>query len=459
MEVEEYEPTPPFVRAGGAPPPGAPAGGEERDLVLTAADVDFLRQFRARPEGDNTRASLPHIDLVADVDSPGRLCLRPDGCVGVVRLPSGTEIRIRPKIGSMALLQMVEVVLDAKVHGLDEEIARPAGDSFVDLIGFLYLGALERLYRQGLARDYVATEDDLSTVRGALVFQRLFDRGLPPVRLPCAFDDLTFDNPLNRTVLAAARALGSLVRSADLKVRLLRWIREMETEVAPVPPSRTDLDRLRLGRHQAHYARILPLARAILRHLFHDDVKGGTSPGMAFLLQTPPLFQDFLTRLFHEWAGLRRGEGMSVQAEEERRGLLDREQGTTRKFTLRPDLRIDRRNEPWLVVDAKYKKKTTQGDAYQIVAYGMALRCHGLLISPKVGEGFADELYRGAVPGPSLGKRFGWVHLDVSPVARDAGSLLGPWCQRLDDALARARLPEQEAEPIREAMVPEAVPA
>lgn len=149
-----------------------------------------------------------------------------------------------------------------------------------DLFGRLLTFVTERRLRRHLSRAYRPRAAVLKRVRGRIDLADTFlhDR-LRRGEVACRFDELTVDTPRNRFVRAALERLGLLVADRELAHRCRTLARDLgRLGVSPGRPSRNELARDPIARHQADDLLMIAIAR-----LAFDMLLPTESPGEASL--------------------------------------------------------------------------------------------------------------------------------------------------------------------------------
>lgn len=96
-------------------------------------------------------------------------------------------------------------------------------------------GRIAHLARHGLARRYVRVEDNLSYLRGRLLFQQHVRENLTDrARFYVAHDEFNPNRPANRLVRGSLDRLKRIVRTEENR----RLLRELADAFADVPPTR-----------------------------------------------------------------------------------------------------------------------------------------------------------------------------------------------------------------------------
>jgi 5-methylcytosine-specific restriction enzyme subunit McrC len=225
---------------------------------------------------------------------------------------------------------------------------------------------VETLLRDGLLRRYVQNEDNLSIVRGRIVFEQQIRQNLVRGdRLFCRFSESDVDNFENRIVLWT---LLLLQRSHQWPGSLRRKLQGQIMHfggVSIVPISRLDFPRLVYDRLNRRYAELHDWCRFFVNQMTLLN-RNGTVEFQGFRLNMFQLFERFVFCVFRKAADSRFG----IQLEKAPFPL-----DIHGKVGIHPDLVI--RGRSFIAVgDAKYKiTRDQQGrhpDLYQVVAYATA---------------------------------------------------------------------------------------
>jgi 5-methylcytosine-specific restriction enzyme subunit McrC len=134
------------------------------------------------------------------------------------------------------------------------------------LLGRLLTLIVERRLRRNLSRAYQPRRAVLRRVRGRIDILDTFahDR-LSLGRVSCRFEDLTVDTPRNRLVWAALRFLAGRLEEVDLAHRCRDLARTLSRlGVTPQAPSRNELARDQIARHEADDQIMVAVARLAL---------------------------------------------------------------------------------------------------------------------------------------------------------------------------------------------------
>lgn len=311
------------------------------------------------------------------------------GMVGIVSLSPDLAVVVRPRWPVRSLIELAAYALGLDVApDLFRETAAIAQAGPQDWIALFLSLEVERLLAQGLRQGYREVDDEIPYVRGRIDFARLALRGEKPGLVPCRFSDFVLDTEENRIL----RGTLELLAAGPLSTPSRRWVcRSLAAfrQVSLVFPTPATFARIRLDRLNVHYRPALELCRLVVECMGVELSPGGVT-GSSFFFPLNTLFERALQRALQEvFPGEHRGQPIYS----DRIALV--EGGPPHSVAFRPDNVVGPRERPWLVVDAKYKRPTTErreaerfvsGDLYQAFTYAVALRAPVVLVYPQVDE-------------------------------------------------------------------------
>jgi 5-methylcytosine-specific restriction enzyme subunit McrC len=323
--------------------------------------------------------------------------------VGVVAAP-GCSLEILPKIDSAdpasaegrrtvrnRLVRMLDVALGLDIGGgAASSMARKA-ESLLDILIRLFADKLLNETRRGLPRAYVSHEEDLPALRGRLNVVRQFSaHAVRPDRLACRFDALSSDIALLQIVKACVLTLRRYARASGT-VRKLDELRFVLGDISDVSPSILPWHSVRIDRTNRRWEALFRLARLFLKRDWqatHRDPVG--AQGITLLFPMNDLFEAYIAALLRRCL---RPVGLTVETQGGRLFCLIEEGEPGRKrFQTRPDIivREARRSAPIAIIDTKWKRLSpavedrkhgvSQGDIYQMMAYGRLYGCTNLVL-------------------------------------------------------------------------------
>lgn len=173
----------------------------------TAVDTITLSEHDTSRPLDLSETDLQAIDaeinqertrLEYEFTAGGNVRLRTSSHVGVVSLPSGRQIRIRPKAAGENFLRLLLYAQDASPDIQEPTVDAERGTLFIDAIGALFLEHVESILHQGLAKEYRREESREQYLRGRLDVQRQLSRGsVATTRFDVEYSNLTHNTLAN----------------------------------------------------------------------------------------------------------------------------------------------------------------------------------------------------------------------------------------------------------------------
>lgn len=332
----------------------------EQEVELSQGDAAFLAQLKF------IVTPCPRAD-----EGQYLFTVNPQQWVGHFLLPSGTIVKIIPKIPSASVLRMLAYAF-LRWH---EQMLRPEEVQY-DTDSFLF-EPLVRLFndlvaaraRRGLVQDYVRHEENLPLLKGRLLLRDHFHRNVGyPNRAYCRFFENTVDIPDNQIIRRTLKLLLSNGGWSGMTEHgLIANCHQFEAV------SDVDLRSVRLEAH--HYHRLNedyePIHRLCALFLATSSISEavGRLPFSGFLLDMNKLFEKFVEQAFVT-VGAKLGVEIWPQKAER---LAD-----SPFVRIYPDIIVACAGTMVAIVDAKYKRDAfgpQNSDMFQVIAYGTALRC------------------------------------------------------------------------------------
>ncbi len=313
------------------------------------------------------RRAAPDAVNLTPTGEPDRYTLRAGSKVGFVALPKGRKLVIRPKIPVTTLFALMDAVYEPGREPFQgESHSYTTVTEFFEFIVHAFVKEVEILVSRGLLCGYRSTTEDLPEVRGRLRLAETLTRH-PALRdrHVCTFNRFTIDVPENRVLRSTIFGLESYrYRDATMRGRLYRLSQSLG-EVKGVPDARWLVGQLGFHRLNDSYRPALSLARLLLDSLTFSGTEGEAS-FFAYVVDMDRLFEDYLAAVLERELGkksfyLRRHEPHSLG------------DGAAGHVFIKPDLVLYRQGQPALVIDARYRLDSDQGDFYQLLA-----GCHAL---------------------------------------------------------------------------------
>jgi 5-methylcytosine-specific restriction enzyme subunit McrC len=356
---------------------------------------------------------------------------------GLVRL-DGRLLEILPKIGEHAdpsrsrgaLLRMLSLARRLPVAVVGAAAHRLERRSLLEVFIAAFLDELALLARRGLVHRYRSREEDLTLVRGRLVFARQATTlAMRPDRIACVYDELTPDNAWNRLLKAALLASRGWIRELDTARHWLALATAFD-DVSPRPAAEVLAHALVPDRQVQHYDAAVGWAQWILR-LLSPNLRAGEAEAPALLFDNNRLFEQAVAARL---AARARERGLRLEAQHTGLRLASvGDDPSAGAFPLRPDLVlvgdgvIAVGDTKWAGIEADGRGRLVPSEAhiYQLNAYASVYPCDELALIYPFDESVAERAastYR----LPPRGARSPRVHVLRVDVSRDGLPLVGP---------------------------------
>lgn len=329
----------------------------------------------------------------------GRNSMRVGQVVGIVTA-EGCTLEILPKIDSAAsaegeverglvrrrLVHLLAVALDMEIDGGTMTDIGWQKHSLLEILIRLFSTKLADAVRQGMPRRYLHCHDDLRALRGRLDVGRQFTAlAVNPSKLACRYDELSTDTALNQIMKATIGRLSRIAQTTGNQRRLAE-LAFSYADVSAVPVSALSWQDVQLDRTNSRWKDLVALAKFLLGDRF-QTTSTGTQSGFSLLFEMNTLFEQYVGRMMRKALT---GSGLSVHLQGGRMYCLEAADDGRRVFQTKPDILIKRGAECVHVIDAKWKRISpriedqkqgvSQGDVYQMMAYGQIYRCDQLTL-------------------------------------------------------------------------------
>jgi 5-methylcytosine-specific restriction enzyme subunit McrC len=317
------------------------------------------------------------------------------GCIEVLELARGIELRAKSFVGRLALDEL-NITVRPKLSGApflnllryayglrSLDLYKPVGYAsekwaFQDLLVQQLAAEVTELLARGVHRDYERTRTELANPRGRIEFGHMVGmRSHNKAVLPCVHYPRTEDTLLNQVVLAGLVVAAPLTSDVDLRTHLNRLIRTLNATVSLRKLSSAILNEARdlMDRRTTAYRSSLVIIELLLRaEGVSLDGEGQTLRLPGFLFDMNRFFQALISRYLHDYL-----EGWEVQDECHIKELFyydaNRNPRRRRAPVQKPDLLITRNRQVEAILDAKYRdlweKPLPREMLYQLALYAL----------------------------------------------------------------------------------------
>lgn len=367
----------------------------------------------------------------------GRAAVQVTSFAGVVRAPDGFQIEVLPKVGKVLagghgearqlLIDMLRCLPGFRHILTDRARLLAARTPMPDIFISEFLRAVEQIVKHGLRSDYTSLQDHITALRGKILPGRHLRQNMFRMdRFFTEHDEFSANRPENRVIRTALRRALALSTSPANQ----RSARELGFAFSDVPLSQAPADdfrRIMPDRTMTHYGEALGWARLVL---------GGLSPLTGAGLHSAPSLLFPMEALFEAFVASRLPRQtvppLVVRTQPQRRHLVCHRGENW--FRLIPDIVICDSEGNRLVLDTKWKLldarladpkqkyRLSQGDFYQMLAYGLNYlggEGHMALVYPKT------DMFDGPLP-PFLFPGTEGLRLWVLPFCLGTRSLQAP---------------------------------
>ena len=295
--------------------------------------------------------------------------------VGYIVLPNHI-ISIVPKIPQISFINMLRYAIGlAKIIPDYFELAEET--NYYDIVVLFFLNELEKLLRGGLNTGYKIYDDNLSCIRGKILFkEHLSQNYIRNDKVFCSYSELTTDILENRIIkytlyyLSKGRFLDDTIDS-----KLLNYYNRLE-QINLIRISSESFKIIEYTPLNEHYRTILALSELLLRDSSLDEETSGKKTAISYLVDMNTLFEKFVVCLLQERI---RTEKLDVQEQEVRYADL-----TGQELQLKLDILITYQKKPILILDTKYMQFEGNPDiahVAQLALYSNSTQDTGLLFN------------------------------------------------------------------------------
>lgn len=311
----------------------------------------------------------------------GDAVLKAKQYVGVVSLPDGPTIEIRPKAAGTNLLYLLRYAHGVDTVTTEHPTRLREGTTFVDALAAIYESELSNVIDKGLSSGYRQRQSTERHLRGQLDIQRQIQRqGPKPTAFECTYDELTQDTIVNQAILYATSLLIGLTRDESISEALFQHCQLLRRRVTLRPVSPVELDQVQLNRLNDYYADLLRLTALVLRNINISEFEIGSRASFGLLVNMNTVFERAVERACNTITAER--QGWTSLPQDKSQNLIH---GGKHAITLKPDVTIqDADGRVRAILDAKWKTDSpTNPDFYQMAAYQLAHESSGFLIYPE----------------------------------------------------------------------------
>lgn len=174
--------------------------------------------------------------------------LNPNQYVGIVVLPSGPRLEMRPKVPVGNLFYILSWAFEMPWPFRDEWAESQDFDDVLGIIAEMFHELVEMRVRDGLYRTYVEQEENITCVRGRIAFVDDMRRNyLTRHRVYCRFAEFTWDIEENQIIRQILHLLSGWGFRPSLRLKLSQLDSAL-SEITPTALPGTVIARFRYNR-------------------------------------------------------------------------------------------------------------------------------------------------------------------------------------------------------------------
>ena len=364
----------------------------KESINFNSDEIEELKEFARNNTHDKQEKYRPVLEL-----RNGKL--KTQNYVGIIQTRTGKVLEILPKVdfgyGSdddgektkEIFLQMLRTWRGVNHAQFNESDIRAIQKfNMLEIFVWLLLENLVRLTKRGLAKHYQSVEENLSCLKGRILFpQHIRANVANRARFYVQYDDFNANRPANRLIHSAIDKLKPMVRQPGNQ----QLLHQMKIYFSDIPISHNhddDWRKQKIDRAMQHYQAVMQWVGLFL---FGHGLTTFSGKHIEHCLLFPmeQIFEDFVAHHFRKHQHC-----FKVQTQGPRKYLATTENDKS-VFQMRPDITLQNQQTRF-VLDTKWKRinenatdlkhDISQSDMYQLYAYGKKYNCNAVaLIYPQ----------------------------------------------------------------------------
>ena len=287
--------------------------------------------------------------------------------VGVIRLPSGFQIEILPKIYGF---DGDEKILRELVTKMLRTLKNFSGKKFLDanidtsrmnlyeIFIRNYLEMVLELVKRGLKSSYVVREENLNVFKGKLlVGQHVRKNFVHREKFFVAFDEYNIDRSEHRLIKATLEKLLRTTRDRE-NFRLASRLTADFDSINSSTNFAKDFSAISIDRQNRSYEGVMAWTKIFLANKSFTTF-AGAHESTALLFPMEKLFEAYVAHHVRKIFC----DKFTVTTQARKKFLFDE----PKSFLLMPDILLE--GDETIIMDTKWKREVSQADMYQMFAY------------------------------------------------------------------------------------------
>lgn len=359
---------------------GKQVSGKEQ-ACLEPRDFDALCNFIEESKQKNDSADAYEFFTISK-NRTLDYYIKVQNYVGLIELPSGTQIQILPKIdlssGEEAdeqkeidiFTDMISTLRKASHKRFNTANLKSKKMNIFEVFIDMYVQETLELVKTGLKSGYIQREDNLRYYKGKLqIANHIKHNAGHKERFYMAYDEYLVDRPENRIVKATLLKLHAVTEVASTSATIRKLLMSFEN-VSNSTNFDADFARITKSRETKAYELLIEWSKVFLRNKSFTTFAGSSST-KSLLFPMEHLFEAYVAYHLRKAAA-----DYHVSLQDKHHYLFDEPTG---RFQLRPDIVMTNKStNATIILDTKWKHLTnnpsynygiSQSDMYQMFAY------------------------------------------------------------------------------------------
>lgn len=316
--------------------------------------------------------------------------------IGVITFNNGTTLQILPKLAPVnstdyeakeryVLIKMLQAVMNLPLKKFDQARLDTASMNIFELFIQSFVASVSNLAKRGLKSSYEPIENNELFLKGKIDFpQNIKKNHSHKERFVVQYDTFSVNRAENRLIKSTLNLLKGKTQSANTR-RKIDNVLILFKDVAVSANIEKDFSSCAIDRTMGNYTSILDWCKVFLRGESFTSFKGSeVATSLLFPMET--LFEAYVAKILKSVAV---EYGWKLSTQDRGKYLFD----SHRKFALRPDIVLRKKQAADIILDTKWKRITSdlknisQADLYQMYAYWHRYQASDvILIYPKTKE-------------------------------------------------------------------------
>ena len=342
--------------------------------------------------------------------------------IGLIPINDKVAINVQPKVGITSLVNIISKSREYidSLHFFEryyQETSASSPTIFEFFANCLNI-ELRKLEREGVYKQYLSREENFSSPKGRIdigkTITRNWSKGLFN-KAHCIYHEFTSDNHFNRMIKYTIwYCLNHLSRIGSVNIHLIKDLSYYYNYFDSIPIDKnrsflpaviSDIHLNKLPVLRFYYENICKICRCIIEDIgimlksTGEDIKM-----LSFIVNMENIFEKYLLNLLRDSVTELGPNTYVLDGNKEGKSYLFND---SKKYEAKPDILLKREHDIKLIVDAKYKVKSSEADRYQVISHALSFGAPiAVLIMPlsnkstpglskigTIGKSYSIELY------------------------------------------------------------------